>query len=58
VLAIVLHVFVFTHDTADFSISIGDKEEALKQIAAIFSKENALTHEAIYQEKLQQFQEK
>lgn len=35
---------------------MGDKEQALNSIRRIYSKENSLTHEAIYKEKLEQHQ--
>lgn len=53
ILVLILHSFVYTEEPMEFSIAQGNKEEALKAIRQIFSAENALTHEAIYAEKLQ-----
>jgi hypothetical protein len=35
---------------------MGDKDQAISSIKKIYSKENSLTHETIYKEKLEQYQ--
>lgn len=51
---LLLHSFVFTEEPIGYSIQMGDKEQALKAIKTIFSRENSLTHEIIYTDKLEQ----
>ena len=55
IFVLLLHAFVFTEEPIDFCIQMGDKSQALKAIKSIFSRENNLTHEIIYTEKLEQF---
>lgn len=42
---LVLTTFVFVEEPIDFSVKNGDKENAMKLIAKVYSPENALTHE-------------
>lgn len=43
-----LTTFVYVEEPIDFSVKKGDKENAMKLIAKVYSAENALTHEQIY----------
>ena len=49
-----LTTFVYVEEPIDFSVKKGDKEGAMKLIAKVYSAENDLTHEQIYQEKVEQ----
>lgn len=51
-----MHVFVYKEEPIEFCIQRGDKAQALRAIKMIFSKENALTHEIIYEERQSAYQ--
>lgn len=45
-----MHIFVFKEETIKFCIQLGDKEQALRAISMIHSKEDAETQEQIYEQ--------
>jgi len=55
-LIVILHGFHYTEETVNFCLERNDKIQAMKAIKRIFSKESDLTHELIYEEKLEKFQ--
>lgn len=40
-----LHLFIFKEETIKFCIHLGDKQQAMKAISKIYSKEDAETQE-------------
>ena len=48
VLAILLHLTVYTEETIDFNIKQGNKEDAMKTISQIYSEESSDIHQSIY----------
>ncbi len=51
ILNIALNQFVFREETVDFSIKVGDKAQALRQIVNTYPGETAEMHEMLYQQK-------
>ena len=45
ILVLILTTFVYVEEPIDFSVKKGDKENAMKLIAKVYSPENELTHE-------------
>lgn len=50
VLVIILHLCIFKEETVKFCIQIGDKQQALRAIRKIYSKESEQTCEQIYEQ--------
>ena len=54
-LIVILHAFYYKEETVNFCLEHNDKPHAMKAIRRIFAKESDLTHEFIYEEKLEKF---